>query len=64
MSSANRRLPFVAEEDRDEYMKDYVAECKKTKRVKIVKTDNTKKNIIHTYYDLITGVMSKPIAKC
>lgn len=61
MVSANKRLPFIEEKERAEYLKDYVEECRKTKMVRMVVDDKTNEEFVDTSFDLITGIMSKPI---
>lgn len=60
MSSVNARLPFIEEDDRESYMKDYIEETKKTKIVKIVTDEKTNEKIVLASLDIISGVVSKP----
>lgn len=55
----NTRLPFVKEEDKEEYVNDFYEESKKTKFVKCVSTDENGKRTYSITVDVITGVASK-----
>lgn len=60
LTSVNKRLPFDEEKDKEEYVKDYLEECKTTDMVKIAIENKTKEETLYSYLDFINGIMSKP----
>lgn len=59
MRALNTRLPFVEEDDREEYMKDFIDKTKQSKLVKLVNDEKTKKETIHASVNMVTGIISK-----
>lgn len=57
----NYRLPFVEEEDKEEYLRDYKDEVKKIQFVKITEDEKTGEKIFNFTIDTICGVISKPL---
>lgn len=57
----NYRLPFVEKDDKQEYLRDYKEEVKKTKLVKIIEDKETGEKTFDATFDIIIGVISKPL---
>lgn len=57
----NTRLPFVEEEDREEYLKDYVEACKHSSIVKRLVDEQSGEEFYEVTLNIISGVISKPL---
>lgn len=61
LRNTNYRLPLVKEEDKDEYLRDFINEVKKSKVMKIIKDQKTGEKFFEYTADLIYGIASKPL---
>lgn len=59
--AGNTRLPYVNEEDKEVYIKDYSEAVKKGKRVKRFNNENTGEIFYELSFKIITGVVNKPL---
>lgn len=61
MVSANTRLPYVKEEDKESYIRDFLDGVKQGKMVKQVIDENTGRKFYEVTANFITGIISKPL---
>lgn len=57
----NTRLPFIEDDDRQNYLNDFINETKKTNLVEIFTDGKTNTTMVHSTLGLITGIVSKPM---
>lgn len=61
MTSVNIRLPFVEEDDRQEYLNDYISGSKNSSLAKILIDEKTGETLIEVHHDITTGMAFKPL---
>lgn len=59
--SVNHHLPFVKEEDKSAYIKDYLEAMKKTSKVKCITDGEKNQRYFELSYNIIAGVATKPL---
>lgn len=55
ITSVNIRLPFVEEDDRQEYLKDYILGSKNSSLAKTLIDEETGEKIVEMHHDVTTG---------
>lgn len=61
MVSVNIRLPFVEETDKEEYVRDYLKEIRRAKRMSVIIDDKTQEEILSADLFVVTGLIEKPL---
>lgn len=59
-TAVNTRLKFIQEEGKEEYLKDFIEECKKSSMVKLITLENMDQKYFKLSNKMIIGVISKP----
>lgn len=59
IAATNTRLRFVKEEDKEEYIKDFVKACKEASEITIVVDEKSGERIVEAFLHVITGVVFK-----
>lgn len=61
MRAVNIRFPFIQDADKEEYMRDYIEETKRTKMTKVVVDEKTQEKIARADVFVVTGIIEKPL---
>lgn len=59
-SAINTRLSFVSEDDKKEYLRDFVEAVKHSSMVKTIVDENSKEKSYKIFTNMLAGVVSKP----